>query len=153
MSEKHHTLNLDQIAAAAAGTFVSIASAGVLNHHLEVFGVTFDGELRHRWYDAGWSSWARMPIRQGTKAAHVGAAAHGQWVDLFVISVKGQLLHRWWSRQEGWSDWSDWGSDFTGPITVASLSESHNEVWVRRRGTLLHKWLLNDIWSNWHEFT
>lgn len=145
-------LDLDRIAATSAQAFISLASIGVVGDHLEVFGVTFAGELRHRWHDGHWSAWTKMPMPHGTHAAHVGAAAHGRYVDLFLVTSSGQLFHRWWGDSVGWSAWSDWGGGFTGPIAVASGGEGHNELWLRRGGTVIHKWLTDGTWSDWHEF-
>lgn len=93
-----------------------------------------------------------MPVPRGAQVAHVGAAAHGRYVDLFLVASSGQLFHRWWGESVGWSAWNDWGGDFTGPISVASGGEDHNELWVRRSGALVHKWLTDGTWSDWHEF-
>lgn len=153
MPQRHQTLNLDRVAAASARAFVSVTSVGVLGHHLEVFGVTLDGELRHRWHDSKWSAWTKMPTPHDARATHVAAAAHGRWLDLFIVSPGGRLFHRRWGEHDGWSDWHDWGDGFAGPIAVASGADYHNEVWVQRRGVLVHKWLTNHTWSDWHEFT
>jgi len=123
-----------------------------MNHHLEVFAVTLDGELRHRWHDGSWSPWTAMPLPRDTRALHIGAGADGQWLDLFIVSATGRLLHRWWGEYKGWSGWNDWGGDFAGPVYVASVHEHHNEVWTYRGGALVHSWLASGTWSDWWAF-
>lgn len=130
----------------------SFATVGVRQHHIEVFAVA-DGRLRHRWHRHGaWSQWTPMELPKGIRAAHVGAGAHSDWMDLFVVTENGRLLQRWWGVTEHWSEWSDWGDGFAGTPMVASVADNHAEVFVIRHGKLVHKWLVNGQWSDWAEF-
>lgn len=154
------TPDLDVIAAAARQTggvspsFVSASATTVAGHHAEVFAVSSEGVLLHRWwYEDCWSDWHTMTLRRGERASHVAAGAHDCFADLFVVTTDGQLLHRWWGPEQGWSTWSGWGAGFSGPATVASQRPDHNEIWIIRNGVFSHRWLSQyHEWSAWQRF-
>lgn len=131
----------------------SRAAIGIQGAHLEVFEVR-DAVLWHRWStQTGWSDWTVKPMPAGMSAEHVGAGAHGQWVDLLVSGVDGRLFHQWWGPDTGWSDWAEWGDvGVQGPFAIASAAEGHNEIWATRNGSVQHQWLTENEWSGWRDF-
>lgn len=131
----------------------SYAAVGVEGSHQEVFQVR-DGELWHCWTEEGrWGTWTSMDLPDRIRVHHVGAGAHGPWVDLFVVGDDRRLFHRWWDPADGWSEWAFWSDAVAGPITLASAHPGHNELWVTRHGRLQNKWLTAGSWSDWHDFS
>ncbi len=130
----------------------SRAAAGIPNDRLCVFEV-HAGRIRYRWFlEWPWSSWIDLELPDGIQAAQVAIGSHGSWFDLFVGSADGRFFHNWWSADEEWTGWTEWEPGVAGQITVASLGEHHNEVWVTRDGKTQHQWLSAGRWSGWHEF-
>ncbi|MCR2763807.1 nucleotide-binding protein [Microbacterium sp. zg.B48] len=140
-------------ARSGGATSLSRAAIGVPGSHLEVFEVR-TGRLWHRWStDTGWSAWTEMPVLANLALEHVGAGAHGDWVDLFVSTTDGRLFHRGWGPDTGWSDWGEWhDSGVSGPLALASKASHENALWTNRDGGVHVQWFDGQTWSGWRPF-
>lgn len=148
-------LSVLSLASVQAKRFTQIASYGIEGGHAEIFAIATDGSLCHRWYiveSQDWSAWMVMNVVEDATPTSIAAAAHGDYVDLFVVTEGGHLLKRWLGPSSGWSDWEDWGDGFDGPVSTTSRDHRLQEVWAVRYGRLIHQWLWEGSWSGWHEW-
>ncbi|MGV9364995.1 NB-ARC domain-containing protein [Amycolatopsis sp. NPDC003731] len=127
--------------------------------HLEVFAVTDDQGLIHRWREgspARWSPWRVLATPGKIIALDVGSARDGSQ-DLFVVTTDGHVYTRGFDRDRG--DWTGWVG-FGAPEPVVGVawsgmnrSRGHRELFaVTKSGRVLHRWNHLDAgedWSDW----
>ena len=85
---------------------LAVSSAGP--GHGEMWVVTRDGRLRHRWWSKndGWSAWVDMDPPKEQSLVGVAAGSMGDWShELLAIDVEGVVWHRRWEG-DNWSSWA-----------------------------------------------
>jgi hypothetical protein len=139
-----------------------IACSSLHAGHLEVFAITGDQGLIHRWREgrpARWSAWRVL----ATPGKITGVAAGSAWdgcQDLFVATTDGQVFTRGFPDRDR-RDWSEW-KNFEAPEPVAGVVWSgmdrprgHRELFaVTKAGRVLHRWSHLDSrgdWSGWED--
>ncbi|MEV6648810.1 hypothetical protein [Amycolatopsis sp. NPDC051371] len=136
-----------------------VACSSLNAGHLEVFAVTGDQGLIHRWYerDPGrWSPWRVLATPGKITGIDAGSPLDG-YQDLFVVTTDGQVFTREFGRDRGvWTGWKD--GDAPEPVvglawSGMNRSRGHRELFaVTKSGRVLHRWNHMDTtgdWSDW----
>jgi hypothetical protein len=135
-----------------------LTAAGVRGHHLEVWKITEDGSVFHRWWprdstqgDWHWDEWIEFPVPGN--AAEIAATSSGsEHAAVFVLDARGHVWYREWQLNSNWSGWHPLGGLVQGPISAASLRDGHVEVFAQSASGsgLLHRWRdsPSDGWSD-----
>jgi hypothetical protein len=139
----------------------AIAAVSMSPTHREVFVVTSEAELHHRWrHDRSlhrWDPWYRKDV---DACKGVAAASSAGVIDCFVVTSDGSVLHQWWpvaTDDHQWSGWEGWGRPPSGsvPLEISAYSSGarHEEVFVvGTEGDLHHQWQHGPgtPWAGWH---
>jgi hypothetical protein len=119
---------------------VTISAVAASDRRVEVFRVTGDGRLEHRWLDLTavdpvWSRWQAAPL----ETAAVAVAAISGWdeqIEIFVLDHAGHVWNWWWWQSRGWtpsSGLNPLGAPF-GPgsrgLSAFSAGHGHFNVFV-----------------------
>ena len=137
-----------------------VACSSLHAGHLEVFAVTGDQGLIHRWYEGNpgrWSPW-RVLATPGKITAIAAGSPWDDYQDLFVVTTDGRVFTRKFPDNDR-RDWSGW-KDFESPESVVGVAWSgmdrprgHRELFaVTKGGRVLHRWNHLDTnrgWSDW----
>jgi hypothetical protein len=137
-----------------------VACSNLYPGHLEVFLMTGDGGLVHRWFNGDPGQWSRWLIlaTPGHVAAVAAVAPRDGYQDLFVADTDGRVFTRHYPDGEH-DDWSRW-EEFSPATKIKALAagglnreRGHREVFaVTRGGRVLHRWNHLDDGSPWSEW-
>ncbi|UOX88958.1 hypothetical protein MUY14_46100 [Amycolatopsis sp. FBCC-B4732] len=138
-----------------------IACSSLHAGHLEIFAVTGDQGLIHRWYEGSPGRWSPWRV-QATPGKITGIAAGSPWdghQDLFVVTADGRVFTRRFPDGDP-RDWSEW-EDFEAPEPVVGVAWSgmnrprgHRELFaVTKAGRVLHRWDHLDTGGGWSDWT
>lgn len=138
-----------------------VASSNLHPGHLEVFLMTGDGGLVHRWFNGDPGQWSRWLIlaTPGHVAAVAAVAPQDGYQDLFVAVTDGRVFTRHYpdGEHDDWSRWVEFGPDSKIKALAAGgldRQRGHREVFaVTRGGRVLHRWNHMNDGSPWSEWT
>ena len=124
---------------------------------LEVFVVSTDNQLWHRWQTSpGSSTWSAWSSLGGTIADSPAVTINSDGrLEVFVVATDNQLWHRWQTApgSSTWSAWSYLGGTIAGSPAVTINSDGRLEVFVVATDNLLwHRWQTSpgsSTWSAW----
>jgi hypothetical protein len=133
-----------------------VACSSLTTGHIEVFAITQDGGLLHRWYeDRRWSQWLVLATPGHVAALATGAHSDG-YQDLFVTLRDGRVFARHFPDLErrDWSNWEEWSApDRMRALAWSTIGPGHRELFaVSHNGELFHRWRDPDnTWSDWYD--
>jgi hypothetical protein len=135
----------DRASGASSG---SLAFCGVRGHgdeqghHLELFRVTPEGRIEHRWFprtedrdDPYWSGWVDFPFR-GRAVDVAAVSAWPEHLEVFVLDAEGKVWNRFWWLEGRWNPDSfrylgkPFASAQATAIAAASWAVGHMDVQV-----------------------
>ncbi len=143
-----------------AGTTINSTPAGVSwgNGHMDLFEVTADGNLRHRYYlpDAtGWRGWENLGHPGNSTLIYspaVISSGPGK-INVFVKGADGRLWEKWFDGH-GWvNTWNNLGGDMVNSsMSAISWGNGHVDLFqTASDGTIWHRYYLPDAigWRGW----
>ncbi|MGL4610435.1 MAG: M12 family metallopeptidase [Trueperaceae bacterium] len=120
--------------------------------HLNVFALSSNNTLLHKWYEnGGWSPWVDLG---GNLSSAPAAVSWGLGrVDVFARGVNGDLLIKSFQNENGWNE-NDWVSlgGFLAPGSapaVASWKPGRLDVFFRGADDALYHRAYENGWSDW----
>ena len=137
---------------------------------MEVWVIGADGEVYHRWWEAGndWVDWRRLPsptagpngsplLPGGHLAVH---SRHENHVEIWSVDTQTTLCHTWWDGNQ-WQNWRRLPTPVAGPsgfrlepgghLAVLGRNENHMEVWSIGTDKRLHGiWWDGSNWRDWY---
>lgn len=133
---------------------VGLAFAGVRDHHIELFRVTEDGRVEHRWHpdeDDAWSAWHDFGFRHTARDVAAASAWSGH-LEVFILATDGTVWHRIWWEDKEWNEFDFLGRPFqtrsARAIAAASKRDGHLDVQVVAvDGTLRNNWFDGTRWA------
>lgn len=135
------------------GRIVRLSATSVRPGHREVFAVTEDHRVVHRWKldRQEWSAWHERPLP--ARAIDTAACTPNDGlIELFATDSDGQVWHAWW--WEHWAEWEAWGAPGTAAVAVTAYRQATNfqEMFVvGAAGDLGNRWHQRDhAWSDWN---
>jgi aldose sugar dehydrogenase len=146
------------IGASKANTDTSVARNS--DGRLEVFVVSTDNQLWHRWQTSpGSSTWSAWSSLGGTIAGSPAVTINSDGrLEVFVVGANGNALYHKWQTSPGsstsWSSYVSLGGTITGIPAVTRNSDGRLEVFVvgANGNALYHKWQTapgSSTWSAW----
>lgn len=138
-----------------------VACSSLHAGHVEVFVLTDDRGLIHRWREGDpqrWSRWRVLTTPGPVAGLAAGSSCDGHQ-DLFVVTTDGKIFIREFPDNDK-RDWSAW-SEFGPPdrhITALAWSgmdrrSGHGEVFaVTTGGNVVHRWKHRDNDSEWRDW-
>jgi hypothetical protein len=139
-------------------------------NHVEVWVIGADGEVYHRWWEAGndWVDWHKLPsptagpngsplVPGGHLAVH---SRHENHVEIWSVDTEAMLCHTWWDGNQ-WQNWHRLPTPVAGPsgfrlqpgghLAVLGRNENHMEVWSIGTDKRLHGiWWDGSNWRDWY---
>ncbi len=136
------------------GDGVGLSFGSVRDHHIELFRVTDEGRVEHRWHPGEndeWTAWADFEFHH--TARDVAAVSAGsEHLEVFVLAADGGVWHRVWWLEHGWGAFDYLGLPFqekeAKTIVAASLEDRHLDVQVQAvDGALRNNWYNGSQWA------
>ncbi|KAF2671380.1 fucose-specific lectin [Microthyrium microscopicum] len=110
-------------------TITPFAAASRQLLDFNVFGLSPDGEVIHRWWNCSWGDWESLGRKFISRPCVV--SQDGDSLDLFCVGSDNQLHHKSW--RGWWSDWEQLGGDFISAPTVICLVKKRLDIFCKGR--------------------
>jgi len=153
--------------ATAAAATPSIVANSWGNNRIDVFGVSPNASIWHKFHTAQQFQPAGFENFLGKVSGTPSVVSWGEnRLDYFVVGTNGSLYHRFWNWQGSVdnSSWTPWpyhevllgqnkGGDFVSPVGTASWGEGRLDVvGLTKNGSYLHAYFDGHNWQGWEDF-
>lgn len=138
------------------------AIAGRRNGNLDVFVISNDDNVWHRWWSAstGWTPWGSIGGPTGNDRYLITITATGRAtgeLDVIVTDAPNtgpsntRIWHKWWSASNGWSGWRLLAEAGFGSTAVAGRKSGELDLFFAGNSPLFHSWWSAGTgrWSPW----